>query len=158
MATSGSITGSAKSNGSITSYYTFWADWTRNGDYNIEKNTSNITVSLKVKCTASANSAYNLEKKPSVSLSVNGESKTPTIDFIDTRNNVTCIFATWTGDVKHKDDGSLSCPISASFTHYGSSSLDGGSLYGNADLETIPRASKLISVADVILGNKCSVT
>ena len=156
MATSGSITGSAKSNGSITSYYSFWVDWKRNS-YSIEKNTSNITVSLKVKCTASADSAWNLEKKPAVSLSVNGATKSPTIDYIDTRNNVTCTFATWTGDVTHKDDGSLSCPISASFTHYGSSSLDGGTVSGKAALDTIPRASTLTSAANVTLGNKCSV-
>lgn len=156
MSTSGSITGSAKSNGSITSYYSFWVDWKRNG-YSIENNTSNITVSLKVKCTASADSAWNHEMKPSVSLSVNGASKSPTIDYIDTRNNVTCTFATWTGDVTHKDDGSLSCPISASFIHYGSSSLDGGTVSGKASLDTIPRASTLTSAANVTLGNKCSV-
>lgn len=157
MATSGSISGNAKNNGSITTNYTLWAEWKRNGSYDIEKNTSNITVSLKIKCTAFSDGAWNLEKKPSVSLSVNGAAKTPTISHIDTRNYATCTFATWTGDVSHKDDGSLSCPISASFTHYGSSSLDAGSVSGKATLDTIPRASVISTASAVTLGNKCSV-
>lgn len=157
MSTSGSITGVAKSKGSIKTNYTFWADWRRNGSYNIANNTSNITVELKIKRTDSADGAYNLDRKPNVSLVVNGSTRTPTISLIDTRNYVTCTFATWTGDVTHNNDGSLSCPIIASFSHYGSSSLDSGTLSGNADLDTIPRASELTSAADVTLGNKCSV-
>lgn len=158
MATSGSITGVAKTDGSITTNYTFWLEWKRNGDYNIANNTSNITVSLKIKCTAFSDGAWNLERKPSVSLSVNGAARTPTINFIDTRNYATCTFATWTGDVTHNNDGSLSCHISASFEHYGSRSLDAGTVSGNAVLDTIPRASTLTSAGNVTLGNKCSVT
>ena len=158
MATSGSITGTAKTNGSITTTYTFWAEWKRNGSYDIEKNTSNITVSLIIqKPAGNTEGAYNLDRYPTVSLSVNGSAKTPTISYIDTRNHAKCTFATWTGNVTHKDDGSLSCPISASFTHYGSSSLDAGSVSGKAALDTIPRASTLTSAANVTLGNKCSV-
>ena len=156
MATSGSITGNAKNDGSITTKYTFWVDWKRNS-YSIENNTSNITVELKIKCTAFSDGAWNLEKKPSVSLTVNKASQSPTINFIDTRNYATCTFATWTGNVSHNDDGSLSCPISASFEHYGSSSLDSGSVSGNAALDTIPRASALSAASDVTLGNNCIV-
>lgn len=156
MATSGTIKGQAKAKGSLTSNYTFWVEWKRNS-YSIENNTSNITVSLKIKCTAYSNGAYNLETKPSVSLSVKGAAKTPTISFIDTRNYVECTFATWTGNVTHNDDGTLSCPISASFTHYGSNSLDAGTASGNASLDTIPRASTITSASDVTLGNKCRV-
>ena len=156
MATSGSIAGNAKNDGSITTKYTFWVDWKRNS-YSIENNTSNITVELKIKCTAFSDGAWNLDRKPSVSLSVNKAAKTPTINFIDTRNYVTCTIATWTGNVTHTNDGTLSCPISASFEHYGSGSLDAGSASGNAGLDTIPRASTLTSAANVTLGNKCSV-
>ena len=146
MATSGTINGTAKKNGSVTSNYTFWLTWNRNS-YSIENNTSNITVSLKIKCTAFSSGAWNLDRKPSVSLSVNGAAKTPTISYIDTRNYVECTFATWTGDVTHNNDGTLSCPISASFTHYGSSSLTSGSVSGNASITTIPRASVINSVS-----------
>ena len=158
MATSGSITGIAKAKGSITTIYSFWAEWQRNGDYNIETNTSNITVSLIVQKTEGNNlGAYNLEKYPTVSLSVNGAAKTPTITYIDTREHKTCVFATWTGNVTHNADGSLSCPISASFALTGSDTLDAGTLSGNAVLDTIPRASTIHYAAGVTLGNACGV-
>ena len=156
MATSGTIKGQAKAKGSLTSNYTFWVEWRRNSR-SIENNTSNITVSLKVKCTAFSDGAYNLVTKPSVSLTVNGAAKTPTISIIDTRDYKECTFATWTGNVTHTDDGTLSCPISASFTHYGSKSLDAGTASGSASLDTIPRASTITSSSDVTLGNNCRV-
>ena len=157
MATSGTITGSVtNSSGATNSNYIFTAEWKRNS-YSVENNTSNITVTLQIKYTYSTNGAYNLDRKPDVSLTVNGGSKTPTISFIDTRNNKLCAFATWTGNVAHNNDGSLSCPISASFTHYGSTSLKTGSVSGNAALDTIPRASTITSASNITLGNACSI-
>lgn len=149
MATSGKITGTAYKSGVANPDYTFWADWVRNSKSDAN-NTSNITVNLRIKNTAYANSAYNLDKKPAVTLKVNGAAKTPTIKIIDTRENVTCTFATWTGDVSHKSDGTLSCPIEASFTHYGSSSLTSGSLSGNANLSPTFRASDVSLVSDTV--------
>lgn len=146
MATSGKITGTAYKNGVANPDYTFWADWVRNSKSDAN-NTSNITVYLRIQNTKYADGAYNLDKKPSVSLNVNGAAKTPTIKIIDTRENVVSTFATWTGNVSHNADGSLSCPIVASFTHYGSASLTSGSLSGNAKLDAIPRAST-VSLAD----------
>lgn len=152
MATSGSIVGSVKrKNGTDNSNYVFTAEWKRNS-YSIDSNTSNITITLQIKYTYSSNGAYNLDKKPDVSLSVNGESKTPTVYNIDTRKYQLCTFATWTGNVTHNDDGSLSCPISASFTHYGSETLQTGSVSGSASIDTIPRASTIISF-DSVDGN-----
>lgn len=146
MATSGKINGTAKNNGSATSNYSFWCDWTRNS-YSIENNTSNITIYLRIECTAFADGAWNLDDKPTVTLSVGGAAKTPnSITVIDTRNYVTCTFATWTGDVKHNPDGSPNCSIVASFVHYGSNSLDAGSLSGSANLDTIPQATTLDSL------------
>ena len=147
MATSGKITGTAKNNSGTTSYYDFWCDWKRNS-YSIENDTSNITIYLRIKCNAFADGAWSLINKPSVSLKVGGAAKTPNgINYIDTRNYVTCTFATWTGDVKHNPDGSPNCPIVVSFTHYGSNSLTGGSLSGSADLDTIPQATSLDSLS-----------
>lgn len=148
MATSGKITGKAyNSSGYEASTYIFEINWQRNS-YSVENNTSNITVSLQIQRKAGyTNGAYNLSKYPSVSLAVNGSSKTPTISYIDTRNNKLCTFATWTGNVTHNDDGSLTCPISASFTHYGSDSLGSGSASGSASLDTIPRASTMDSLS-----------
>lgn len=144
MATSGKINGSPAQ--SYPGLYAYWADWKLNSS-SIDKNTSNITVWLRLQRVDGANAgAYNLADKPSVSLSVGGSAKTPSIAYIDTRNKVECTFATWTGDVKHNADGTLNCPISASFTHYGSSTLTGGSLSGTAVLDTIPQATTIDSV------------
>lgn len=160
MATSGSITGTAKAGSSAAQYYTYWAEWVRNGSPNVTNNTSNITVSLIVqKTSGNSNGAYNFEKYPTVSLSVNGAAKTPTIAYIDTRNYVKCIFATWTGDVAHNADGSLSCPIVASFTHYGSDTLTGGDLSGYAVLDSIPRASApTVNKTSVKMGEAVTIT
>ena len=153
MATSDTITGSAYyPSGKTNSRYTFVAEWKRNS-YSIERNTSNITVSLKIQYTYSTQGAYNLNQKPSVTLKVNTVAQSPSISFIDTRNNKWCTFATWTGDVTHNNDGTLSCPIDASFTHSGSESLGRGSVSGKAEIDTIPRASSLsLSSSSVNVG------
>lgn len=147
MAKSGKINGSPVANGSSVSHlYAYWADWQLNSS-SVDKNTSNITVWLRLQRIDGSNAgAYALDVKPSVSLSVGGSAKTPSIEYIDTRNQVVCTFATWTGDVEHNADGTLNCPISASFTHYGSSTLTDGSLSGNATLDTIPRATTFDSL------------
>ena len=144
MAENGSIYGSPAQ--SAPELYAFWADWKLN-NYSIEKNTSNITVWLRVKRIDGTNAgAYELAVLPKVELYVGGTLRTPTVYHIDTRNQVECTFAIWTGDVKHNSDGTLSCPISANFTHYGSTTLTGGTLSGSADLDTIPQATSVDSV------------
>lgn len=158
MATSGTIYGSAaKKSGVANSDYTFKADWVRNS-YSIEKNTSNITISLRIQCTTYSGSAYNNDTKPTVNLKVGGIARTPSINYINTRNYNVCTFATWTGDVSHNNDGSLNCAIEASFTHYGSASLGSGSLSGTATLDTIPRASKINSFTGTDLAGNFSVS
>lgn len=156
MATSGKIVGSCT--GDNASVYNFTAEWVRNSD-SVENNTSNITIALYVQRNDGyANSAYNLDSKPSVTLKVGGASKTPTKYYLDTRNSAKCKIAEWTGDVTHNDDGSLSLDIYASFTHSGSSSLTGGSLSGNASITTIPRASKpTVSASSVQMGYKVNI-
>lgn len=153
MAASGNFIGSVQ--GNAGSYFTFMVSWQRNS-CDTANNTSNITISLSISSTNF--NTYNRDRYPSVSLSVNGAIKTPTIDYIDLRGDIVeCIFATWTGDVTHNDDGTLNCPINASFTHYGSSNLTGGSATGYAELDTIPRASSITSASDVTLGKACNV-
>lgn len=155
MATSGSIPGSCT--GGNGGKYDFWASWSRNS-YSIDNGTSNITVLLKVQRNDGYSaSGFNLDAKPSVSLKVNGASKSPTITHIDTRKGVVCTFATWTGNVTHNDDGSLTCPIVASFSLSGVSSLTGGSLSGNAKLDDIPRASTLSLSGTARMGNTITI-
>lgn len=145
MAKSGKITGSCKnqSGASASSRYSTWIDWVVNST-NTTSNLSNITVYVRVQRIDgyTGETAWNKTNKPGVTLKVGGLSKTPTISYIDTRNQVVCTFATWTGDVIHNADGSLSLPISCSWTLKGVSSLGSGSISGNAALDTIPRASQ----------------
>lgn len=142
MATSGRINGTAIASGvAVPGRYAYWIDWTRNS-YSIDNDSSNITLYMRIQRIDGAyEGAWALDVKPSVSLSVGGAAKTPSISYIDTRNKVICTFATWTGDVKHNPDGTPNCPVVASFTHYGSTSLSGGTLSGSADLDTIPQAT-----------------
>lgn len=145
MATSGTINGSCT--GGSGGKYDIWASWKRNS-YSIADCSSNITIDIYVQRNDGyAGSAYNLEVKPSVSLKVGGASKTATTYYVDTRNSAKCKIATWTGDVDHKTDGSLTLPIAASFSLSGLSSLTGGSLSGNAEITTIPQASSIDSLS-----------
>lgn len=148
MARSGEIYGTPYANGSnVSNLYDYWAAWQVNSS-SIEKNTSNVTVWLRLKRVDGSNAgAYAYDVKPSVSLSVGGAARTPSIAYIDTRNKVVCTFATWTGDVKHNADGTLNCPIVASFTHYGSSTLTNGTLSGSAAFDTIPQGATIDAVS-----------
>lgn len=157
MATSGKITGSCT--GEYGSRYDFWAEWQRNGAPDSVGNSSNITVSLKIQRNVSWVSAYNLDKKPTVVLKVGSSAVTTARSYIDTRNGKISIFATWTGPVLHDADGTLSLPIEATFTHYGSSSLTGGSLSGVAELEAITRATvAALSNVNPVIGNEITIT
>lgn len=155
MATSGNIKTTCGSN----KQYDYRADWKRNS-YSVANNKSNITIKLILQRNDGyASGAYNLGVKPSVTLKVGGVSKTPTISYIDTRNGAECVFATWTGDVTHDDDGSLDLAISASFTLTGTSSLSSGSLSGTASITSIPRASKpTLSEDSVTMLDKVKIT
>lgn len=158
LATSGTIYGSCKhSNGSVTSKYNTWIDWKRDS-VNTAGNTSRITVYVRVQRTDGySDSAANLAAKPSVTLSVGGVAKTPTIDYINTRNSVVCTFATWSGDVAHAPDGTLSLSVSCSWTLTGTNSLGAGSIIGTATLDTIPRAST-ISCTETNIESKPTIT
>lgn len=144
MATQGTINGSCT--GGSGGKYNFTAEWKRNS-YSIADCSSNITIDLYVQRNDGySSSAYNLDSKPGVTLKVGGASKTPTTYLLDTRKSAKCKIATWTGNVDHNTDGSLTLPIAATFTHSGSTSLSGGSLSGNAPITTIPQASSIDSL------------
>lgn len=146
------------SGGSYVSYHDFWASVTVN-DSSVDNNTSNITVALRLQRTNDNYGAYNLYRLPDVTLKVNGTARTATRSYIDLRNQVVCTFATWTGNVTHNDDGTLNCPIEASFTHYGSDSLKTGSLSGSASLPSIARASvPTLNKTTVKMGESLTIT
>ncbi len=129
--------------GSSAAKYDLWIEIKQNSQ-NIVNNTSNITAQLKLQRNDGySGSAYNLtESSNSASLKINGAVKDSGTLEIDTRNSAVVILASWSGDITHSEDGSLTIPVSGSFT-MGNSSLTGGSVSGNFKCTTIQRASTL---------------
>lgn len=104
-------------------------------------------------------SAYNLDESAnSVLLSVGGVARLRKNIRIDTRNGAECTLCTWTGDVAHDSDGTLSLAVAASFT-VGGTSLSGGSLSGSINVPSVPRASTAsLSLQSVAPGGSLTVT
>lgn len=127
--------------GSAGYKYDLWLEVKQNSQ-SITANTSNVTVALKLKRNDGyASSAYNLnEDENSVLLKVGDSTKVNKTLKIDTRNNVTVTLATWTGDVAHNDDGTLSLSLSGSFTMSGTK-LSSGTVSGSFKCSTIARTS-----------------
>lgn len=129
--------------GDSGSKYDIWLKVTQNSQ-SIADNKSNVTVKLYLKRNDGySSSAYNLtESANSVVLKVGGSEKVNKNLSIDTRDNATVTLASWTGDVSHEADGTLSLSLSGSFT-MGGTSLSGGSVSGKFQCTDIPRASTL---------------
>lgn len=129
--------------GSSGSKYNIWLTATENSQ-SIEKNTSNITVKLYLKRNDTvSSSAYNLnESDNTAKLTVGTDTKVSRNLAIDTRNGATVTLASWTGDVSHSADGTLSLALGGSFTMTGTG-LTGGSVSGTFKCTDIPRASSL---------------
>lgn len=129
--------------GSSGSKYNIWLTATENSQ-SIENNTSNITVKLYLKRNDTvSSSAYNLnESDNTAKLTVGTDTKVSRNLAIDTRNGATVTLASWTGDVSHSADGTLSLTLGGSFTMTGTG-LTGGSVSGSFKCTDIPRASSL---------------
>ena len=129
--------------GSSGSKYNIWLTATENSQ-SIENNTSNITVKLYLKRNDTvSSSAYNLnESDNTAKLTVGTDTKVSRNLAIDTRNGATVTLASWTGDVSHNADGTLSLALGGSFTMTGTG-LTGGSVSGSFKCTDIPRASSL---------------
>ena len=129
--------------GSSGNKYDLWLNVAQNSQ-SIEDNKSNVTVRLYLKRNDGySSSAYNLnEDSNSVTLKVGGKERVNKNLSIDTRNSTKVLLASWTGEVSHNDDGSLSLPVSGSFA-MGGTGLSGGSVSGSFSCTDIPRASTL---------------
>lgn len=129
--------------GSSASKYNIWLNVKQNSQ-DVADNKSNVTLKLYLKRNDGySSSAYNLnESDNTAKITVGGSVKVNKNLSIDTRNGATVTLATWTGDVSHNSDGTLSLSVSGSFT-MGGTSLSGGSVSGTFDCTDIPRASKL---------------
>ncbi len=143
-----------KCTGKASSKYDIWLRVVENSQ-NIVSNTSNVTVGLYIKRNDGVDdSAYNLNaSQNTVKLWVGGALKVNGNTAVDTRNNDICRLATWTGDVPHGVDGTLSLSVAGRFAMSGSASLTGGSASGSFKCSVIPRKSALsLSYESVVPG------
>ncbi len=130
--------------GNSSSKYDIWIKVKQNSQ-DIGSNKSNVSVTMYLKRNDGyAGSAYNINTSANTAkLTVGGVVKVNKNLAIDTRNGATVTLASWTGDVAHSADGTLSLAVSGSFTITGSSGLSGGSAKGSFKCTTIPRKSTL---------------
>ncbi len=145
--------------GTAASKYNLWLGVEENSQ-STNENKSNLTINLFLKRNDGyVDSAYNLyEDQNSVKLTVGGVVKVNKALKIDTRNNQTVLLAQWTGDLSHREDGTLSVPIRGEFT-MGNSTLTGGQVSCNFVCSTIARKSTLtLSSATVNPGGKLVAT
>lgn len=150
--------------GSNYTKYSLWAELTVNGQ-DVTGNKSNVTVTMKAQRNDGVKqSAYNLNKVNPVSLSVGGIVRVSEKIGIDTRNNQIVTLATWTGDVPHNEDGTLSLAVSGGFSLSGTSTLTGGTLDGTVDIDPISRYPGSVTVCiaaqdgDTVNYNRGTVT
>ena len=140
-------------NGTYGSKYRITLEVVENS-IDIVNNTSNITITVKCRSTNSSYGNYGYTNPTRIY--VDGTEKAynnPTTDYRKLAVNTLC---TWTGDITHDSAGNKRISVSASFTST-SSSLSGGSVSGDVDLTTIPRASQ-ITVADANIGSSTNIT
>ncbi len=140
--------------------YDLWLNVKQNSQ-DIAGNKSNVTVNFYLKRNDGYSaSAYNLnDDVNTVKLVVGGSTKVNKYIKIDTRNNARVQLASWTGNVSHSSDGTLSLSVSGSFTLDGVASLTGGSATGTFKCTAIPRRSTAVfSVTTVNPGTGFGVT
>ncbi len=129
--------------GSLGSKYDLWITVIQNSQ-NFSQNKSNITANFFLRRNDGVSeSAYNLiEGQNSVVLKIGGATKVSQNLVIDTRNNVYCRLASWTGDVAHNSDGTLTLSVSGQFT-IGNDNLTGGAVNGTFKCTPLGKASTL---------------
>lgn len=129
----------------------------------IENNRSNITVTfelggagalgLSTDYTGSSFNGYTCTG----TIYVNGVQKAQGSSTANIANNTKVTLASWTGNVDHNADGSLSIPIRGVFTGGLSSQTNGGEASGTVTFDTIPRASS-VSCTTANIGAKPTFT
>lgn len=145
--------------GSSSSKYNVWVSFSQNSQ-SIENNQSNVTIKFYVKRNDGySDSAYNLnEDENSVKIKVEGTVVVSKNIEIDTRNSVSVLLASWTGNLTHGADGKLSVPITAVFS-MNNKGLSSGSVSATVTCTAIPRKSTLsLSSATVNPGSSVTAT
>lgn len=143
------------------SVYDYWLYWNQNSQ-NVTSNTSNVTVKLYVQRNDGyAGSSWRAHNDCTISLTVAGVRRyyTTTAN-IDTRNSKVVELASWTGDLSHNADGTLTMSMDGSFTFPDKSSLGGTwAISTSTALTTIPRATTPVLSADSVdMGSDVTIT
>lgn len=131
---------------------------------NVTNNTSNITVTfelggagalgLSTDYTGSSFNGYTCTG----TIYVNGTQKSQGSSSANISNSTKVTLTSWTGNVTHNNDGTLSIPIRGVFTGGLSSQTNGGEASGTVTFDTIPRASSVAVTSTVNIGAKPTFT
>ena len=139
--------------GSYIGYY-FYLEVILNSQ-SIPNNTSNITVNHYGQANTSTGGGYSGYSSPTSVITVNGSQKrSGQCDANIPTSGTKTLIGTWTGDVSHNSDGSLSLNVSAAYAPNATVSYlpQANTLSGTAESSVIPRAST-ISVSDYTITN-----
>lgn len=110
----------------------------------ISRNKSNITLTLYAQATSNNVGAYNYNHNSKAYIYINDTVKKSATNLdMDFRNKKKVNMISWTGDVDHNADGTLSITIKGSFDTNGPSSITTGTVSYKWTLPTIPRASSI---------------
>ena len=130
----------------------------------VANNTSNITVTfelggagalgLSTDYTGSSFNGYTCTG----TIYVNGTQKSQGSSSANISNSTKVTLTSWTGNVTHNNDGTLSIPIRGVFTGGLSSQTNGGEASGTVTFDTIPRASSVAVTSNVNIGAKPTFT
>lgn len=150
-------------NGSLGSKVNFYLDASfqeRTADQ-IARNVSNVTLHAWAQATSTDVGVYNLTNNPTSKISYTKNStetivvnRNQTMDF---RNKAIVELGTWTGEISHNPDGSLTLELSAEFNTKVSQWVTTGSLSGSWTLTTIPRTSSF-SATNTDIESTCKIT
>jgi hypothetical protein len=135
----------ANSNGTYGDHYDVYIYYTLNsqnlssGSPNI---TSNITLDLYTRSDSTSYYAYNLNSSAATwNIQVNDITRATGSSSYDHRNRAWVHWGSWTGNVTHNGDGSLTIKIEGNHSATGTG-LSGGSVSGNWTLPTVARPSE----------------
>lgn len=138
--------------GGTSNAYQFYLEVILNSQ-SVEDNTSNITINHKA--NGRNGWGYNGFSTPTSAISVSGTQKvSSTVRSIPTSGSVVTL-STWTGNVTHNSDGTLSITVSATYNPNTSSYSyvpRTNTISGTVTLTTIPRASD-VSVSNYSITN-----
>lgn len=134
-------------------YIKYWFDVTTNSQ-NVNNNTSNITVKVKIKRT---NSGYTTYGTGTVKTTINGKSFSASISPSDKITSTERTLCSYTLDISHNSDGTKRVDMSANITHQQFNSSGTGSY--SLTLKTIPRTSSFsLSSSSVNAGSSVKIS